>query len=173
MANKAEHTLPPSCLWWLLIFLGLECPLAIFLHFCITAQIPLLIHNSPDASLFSATGKRPRNKSPSKWERGAGTWRHWQSQARRRLPGKGGLWAGGGLHTPQPRLSRQLSALSKLMLLPPDQACPWALVRRQKENSSSVAPRSGHWKPSLRTQVSRTIHNEVNLPVVKKEKLYN
>lgn len=52
----------------------------------------------------------------------------------------------------------------------PRQACPWALVRRQKENSSSVAARSGHRKPSLRTQVSRTIHTEVNQPVVNKEK---
>lgn len=52
----------------------------------------------------------------------------------------------------------------------PRQTCPWPLVRRQEENSSSAAARSGHRKPSLRTQVSRTIHTEVNQPVVNKEK---
>lgn len=77
-----------------------------------------------------------------------------------------GSGAGWGLHTPQQGLPLQLSALSKLVR---DKACPWPLVTRQKKNSSSVASRSGHRKPSLRTQVSRTIHNEVNLPVVNKE----
>lgn len=52
----------------------------------------------------------------------------------------------------------------------PRQTCPGPLVRRQEENSSSAAARSGHRKPSLRTQVSRTIHTEVNQPVVNKEK---
>lgn len=91
-----------------------------------------------------------------------------EAPAGRRLPGKAGSGAGRGLHARQPRLSLQLSALSKLVL-PPDQARPWALVRRQKGNSSSVAPSSGHRKPSLRTQVSRTVHSEVNLPAVNKE----
>lgn len=52
----------------------------------------------------------------------------------------------------------------------PRQACPWALGRRQKEKGSSEAARSRHRKPSLRVQVSRTIHTEVNLPAVDKEK---
>lgn len=82
--------------------------------------------------------------------------------------GKTRSGAGLGLHAPPPGLSRQLSVLSKLVL-PPDQACRWALERRQKENSSSEAAWRGPRKPPLRTQVSRTIHNEVNLPAVNKE----
>ena len=92
MANKAEHTLPLFLPVVLLILLDLKCPLAIFLHCFITAQILLLIHNSPDASLFSETGKRPRNKSPGKWEKGGRHLKTLTISAGRRLPGKGGLW---------------------------------------------------------------------------------
>lgn len=112
--------------------------------------------------------QRPKkSKSPSKRGGGGG---HPQTPAgrlgRKEAPGKAARGRPGARSPP--RLSSQLSALSKLVL-PPDQAGPGALVRRQKGDSSSVAPRSGHGKPSLRTRVSRTVRNEVNLPAVNKE----
>lgn len=171
VTRRAEHPslLPPAAT---LGHVSLQCPPPSFLDCCITAQILLLIHDSPAASYFLklATAQRiqvtqrarKRGQAP---EDTVGSSRRKEAPRKRGNVGSGAGW---GLPTRQPRLSLQLSALSKLVL-PPDQACPWALVRRQKGNSSSVAPSSGHWKPSLRTQVSRTVHNEVNLPVVNKE----
>lgn len=73
VTRRAEHPslLPPAAT---LGHVSLQCPPPSFLDCCITAQILLLIHDSPAASLFSETGNSPKNTShPASEEEGAGT----------------------------------------------------------------------------------------------------
>lgn len=108
---------------------------------CIIAQMLLLIHKSRAASLFSKTSKSLRNKNsqPANEKQWPQIWRtlpeslSWATPREGASLGAATLGSGAGLgaglpwgHTPQ---ALQLTHVGKL-LLPRDQACPWALVRR-------------------------------------------
>lgn len=118
---------------------SVHCPFSGLL--CIIAQMSPLIYKSRAASLFSKTSKSLRNKNnqPANEKQWPQIWRtlpeslSWATPREGASLGAATLGSGAGLgaglpwgHTPQ---ALQLTHVGKL-LLPRDQACPWALVRR-------------------------------------------
>lgn len=147
VTRRAERPslLPPAAT---LGHVSLQCPPPSFLDCCITAQILLLIHDSPAASLFSETGNSPRNTShPASEEEGAGTWRHC-----RQLPAEGGspetrqrgLW--GGLGAAHPPAQAVLAAVcSKQASAPPRPGL--SLGSGEKAEREQLFSGSQQWAP--------------------------